>query len=87
MVLRNDVLQVQSLDENGAMCPDTNPLLSLGHGDSESGGLRMEVDNSGIIFTNSYVNVSSGMKKFFFDNRQNFKIHLSAVDRCPRIPE
>ena len=45
--------------------PRHHPLLSLGHGDPESGGLRMEVDNSGIIFTNSYVNFSSAMKNSF----------------------
>ncbi len=72
MVLRDDVLRVQSLDENGAMCPNTDPLLSPGH-DPESGGLRMGVDNSGIIFTNSYVNFSSVMKKFLFDNCQQIK--------------
>ncbi len=43
MVLGDKVFWMQSLEENGALCFNTNPLVSSGHGGFESCGLRMEV--------------------------------------------
>jgi hypothetical protein len=49
------------------MCSHTNPLLLLGRGGFESGGLRMEVDN----WNNFYeflCEIFIGEEKFWFDN-------------------
>jgi hypothetical protein len=75
MVLCDEVLWVQLLKENRAMCFHTNPLLLWGHGGFESGRLRMEVHNW-YTFYEFLCEILIGDEKFLFDNCQNLKSTL-----------